>query len=153
MSSRPCSFLASPRFRSGLSVREVSTPLKWIHDQGGWSTAKLLLDTYGHYMPSESRGFADALSEAPDGTQTAPSQSAVLPSGSALRKFAGATASYGDPSEPTTPRSPIMHFTLPPPFLRNSLTSIVIGVTPRSRTCACNRSETPPGIKRNDSPP
>jgi hypothetical protein len=28
-----------------------------------------------------------------------------------------------------------MHFTDPPPFLRNSETSAVSGVTPRSRTC------------------
>jgi integrase len=41
------------------------TPLKWIQEQGGWTTAKLLLDTYGHYMPTESRGFADALSGDP----------------------------------------------------------------------------------------
>ncbi len=43
------------------------TPLKWIQEQGGWSTAKLLLDTYGHFMPSESRGFENALSAALDG--------------------------------------------------------------------------------------
>ena len=46
------------------------TPLNWILEQGGWTTAKLLLDTYGHFMPSESRGFSDALA-APDGAQTA----------------------------------------------------------------------------------
>ena len=44
-----------------------STPLKWIQEQGGWTTAKLLLDTYGHFMPSETQGFADALSAAPNG--------------------------------------------------------------------------------------
>ena len=33
-----------------------STPLKWIQQQGGWASAKLLLDTYGHFMPSESSG-------------------------------------------------------------------------------------------------
>jgi hypothetical protein len=43
------------------------TPLKRIQEQGSWTTAKLLLDTYGHFMPSESRGFADALSATPDG--------------------------------------------------------------------------------------
>jgi hypothetical protein len=42
------------------------TPLKWIQEQGGWTTAKVLLDTYGHFMPTESRGFADALAAAPD---------------------------------------------------------------------------------------
>ncbi len=47
------------------------TPLKWIQAQGGWTTAKLLLDTYGHFMPTESHGFADRIT-APDGPQTAP---------------------------------------------------------------------------------
>jgi len=47
------------------------TPLKWIQAQGGWTTAKMLLDTYGHFMPTESRGFADRIT-APDGPQTAP---------------------------------------------------------------------------------
>jgi integrase len=42
--------------------------LKWIQEQGGWASAKMLLDCYGHFMPSESRGYADALSAAPDGT-------------------------------------------------------------------------------------
>ncbi len=41
------------------------TNLKWIQAQGGWSSAKLLLDCYGHHMPTESNGLADALSTAP----------------------------------------------------------------------------------------
>jgi integrase len=129
------------------------TPLKWIQDQGGWSTAKLLLDTYGHYMPSESHGFADAISEAPNGTQTAPLDRDDDPPNPLQIDSSGVPVIYDEFSSPTTPRSPIMHFTLPPPFLRNSLTSIVIGVTPRSRTCDCKRSEIPAGIKRNDSSP
>jgi len=44
--------------------------LKWIQEMGGWSSAKMLLDVYGHYLPTESTGFADALT-APNGTQTA----------------------------------------------------------------------------------
>ena len=43
------------------------TPLKWIQDQGGWTTAKVLLDTYGHLMPTETRGFSDVLATAADG--------------------------------------------------------------------------------------
>ena len=27
---------------------------------GGWSSAKMLLDVYGHYMPNETHGYADA---------------------------------------------------------------------------------------------
>jgi hypothetical protein len=42
------------------------TPLKWIQEQGGCPTAKILLDTYGQFMPTESRGFANAIM-APDG--------------------------------------------------------------------------------------
>ena len=38
------------------------TPLKWIKAQGGRTTAKLLLDVYGHFLPSEYTGYADALS-------------------------------------------------------------------------------------------
>ena len=43
------------------------TNLKWIQEQGGWSSAKLLLDWYGHFMPTETKGYADALSTDPDG--------------------------------------------------------------------------------------
>ena len=42
------------------------TNLKWLQEMGGWSSAKMLLDVYGHFMPTETRGFADAL-VAPDG--------------------------------------------------------------------------------------
>jgi integrase len=44
------------------------TNLKWLQAQGGWASAKMLLDVYGHYLPTESRGFADALATAPNGT-------------------------------------------------------------------------------------
>jgi len=37
------------------------TPLKWIQEQGGWASAKMLLDVYGHFMPTEMGGFANAL--------------------------------------------------------------------------------------------
>ena len=50
------------------------TNLKWVQEAGGWSSAKMLLDVYGHFMPTESAGFADALSAAPDGTRTAPTR-------------------------------------------------------------------------------
>ncbi len=43
------------------------TNLKWLQAQGGWASAKILLDTYGHFMPTETFGYADALT-APDGT-------------------------------------------------------------------------------------
>jgi len=45
------------------------TPLKWIQAQGGWTIAKVLLDTYGHWPPTESRGFVDALTTAENAPQ------------------------------------------------------------------------------------
>ena len=38
------------------------TNLKWIQTMGGWASAKMLLDLYGHFLPTESTGYADALS-------------------------------------------------------------------------------------------
>ncbi len=48
------------------------TNLKWIQAQGGWTSAKLLLDTYGHFLPTETTGYADALSGGPGRPYTAP---------------------------------------------------------------------------------
>ena len=39
----------------------AGTPIKWIQERGGWTTAKVLLDVYGHFMPTDVRGFADAI--------------------------------------------------------------------------------------------
>jgi len=111
-----------------------STPLKWIQEQGGWTTAKLLLDTYGHFMPSETHGFADALSAAPNGPGTAPIVQAVEGTAGDCIETVDKSAGYEDVDSSVQPRSPIMHFTLPPPFFRNSDTSTVTGATPRSRT-------------------
>jgi len=36
-----------------------STNLKWLQAQGGWASAKVLLDWYGHFLPTESKGYAD----------------------------------------------------------------------------------------------
>jgi len=44
----------------------------WVQQAGGWTSAKVLLDVYGHFMPTETQGFADALTTAPDGPYTAP---------------------------------------------------------------------------------
>ncbi len=38
-----------------------NTPIEWVRAMGGWSSAKMLLDVYGHYMPREMRGFSDSL--------------------------------------------------------------------------------------------
>ena len=109
------------------------TPLKWIQERGGWTTAKVLLDTYGHFMPTESRGFADALAAASDGPSAAPRPGRVRDCGTIDPESPYASPGSDRSSTPTGPRSPIMHFTDPPPFLRNSETSTTSGVTPRSR--------------------
>ena len=46
---------------------------------GGWASAKLLLDLYGHFLPTESTGFADAIG-VPKRPYTAPKQRAVAAS-------------------------------------------------------------------------
>ena len=48
------------------------TNLKWVQARGGWASAKVLLDTYGHFLPSESSGFADVLSGGTARHQAAP---------------------------------------------------------------------------------
>ncbi len=50
------------------------TNLKWIQTMGGWASAKLLLDLYAHYLPTESTGYADALSDAPERPYAAPAR-------------------------------------------------------------------------------
>ncbi len=53
------------------------TNLKWIQAQGGWSSAKVLLDWYGHYLPTETFGYADALSDGAKRLYPAPAERAV----------------------------------------------------------------------------
>jgi integrase len=129
------------------------TPIKWIQAQGGWTTAKVLLDTYADYMPEETRGFADRLFTAENAPPAHPQRSAVLAGSDGNAELPDVPADSDDPDDATGPRSPIMHFTLPPPFFRNSLTSTTTGSTPRSRTCARSRSETPAGMTRCDESP
>ncbi len=37
------------------------TPIEWVRKMGGWTSAKMLLDVYGHFLPREMQGHADAL--------------------------------------------------------------------------------------------
>jgi hypothetical protein len=46
--------------------------LKWIQAQGGWARAKVLLDCYGHFLPTETNGYADALADGPARLQSSP---------------------------------------------------------------------------------
>ena len=39
---------------------------------GGWASAKLLLDLYGHFLPTETTGYADSLADTPKPPYTAP---------------------------------------------------------------------------------
>jgi len=78
------------------------TNLKWIQAQGGWASAKLLLDTYGHHLPSESTGYADALTDAPGQPYTAPSSAEAASSAARSRQPTG--ESEASPST-STPRN------------------------------------------------
>jgi integrase len=48
------------------------TNLKRVQAQGGWASAKMLLDRYGHYLPTETTSYADALTSGPGRPCTAP---------------------------------------------------------------------------------
>ncbi len=37
------------------------TPIEWVRKMGGWASAKMLLDVYGHYFPKEMKGYANSL--------------------------------------------------------------------------------------------
>ena len=104
--------------------------------QGGWTTAKILLDTYADYMPEETRGFADRLFTAENAPEAHPQQAAALAGPDPGAELLEVPENSYDDASSTGPRSPIMHFTLPPPFFRNSDTSTTTGFTPRSRTSA-----------------
>ena len=56
------------------------TNLKWIQAMGGWSSAKLLLDLYGHFLPTETTGYANALTKGgPGRPYTGPPTSQTRP--------------------------------------------------------------------------
>lgn len=56
------------------------TNLKWVQETGGWTSAKMLLDVYGHYMPTESAGYADAITTS-NGTTAARSPPSIKEGG------------------------------------------------------------------------
>ncbi len=45
----------------GYTILDLGRPIKWVQTHGGWSSAKLLLDTYGHFLPREMGGSEDVL--------------------------------------------------------------------------------------------
>jgi hypothetical protein len=85
------------------------TPHKWIQDQGGWTTAKLPLDTYGHFMPTESHGFADAPSTAANGPETARRGQGIIGASVTGNDYSLELDSCTDADSSGMPRSPIMH--------------------------------------------
>ena len=85
--------------------------LKWIQAMGGWASAKLLLDLYGHYLATESSGYADALSirstpvqYAPERPQTAPRNPVTVPGTHTRRKGQHARGETWRPGEDLNPR-------------------------------------------------
>ncbi len=77
------------------------TPLKWTQAQGGWRRSQMLDDVYGHFMPTETSGFANVLS-IPNGPQAAPLRGfcrAVNPRSSARAR--GERESGADERTPT----------------------------------------------------
>ena len=63
----------------------LGTNIKWLQNMGGWASAKLLLDLYGHFLPTESTGFADAIGGSKR-QYTAPKQRAVAASSRVIPK-------------------------------------------------------------------
>jgi integrase len=79
------------------------TNLKWIQAQGGWASAKVLLDWYGHHLPTEMTGYADALSNGPGRPQTAPRRKRSQISGRHRAKTPAATPPSLAPREGIEP--------------------------------------------------
>jgi len=36
----------------------AGTPVHWVQKQGGWASAKMLLDVYGHFVPKQGANYA-----------------------------------------------------------------------------------------------
>ncbi len=49
---------------------------KWVQAQGGWESASMLWDTYGHFLPDETTGYADALTNVSERHLAAPAVAA-----------------------------------------------------------------------------
>ena len=77
--------------------------LKWVQEMGGWASAKLLLDLYGHFLPMETTGFADALTGAPRRPYTAPLGSRTESSSRRVAKSRARTRGCVAPREGVEP--------------------------------------------------
>ena len=65
---------------------------------------------HGHFIPTEARGFADALAAASDGTPAAPRPESIAMPRTSVAETDGDSDPYEDSADSTGPRSPIMHF-------------------------------------------
>ena len=86
------------------------TPLKCIRAQGGWTTAKLLLDVYGHFLPTEYDRARRSHLSASGALNTHPGHGAagdIYGDGAVSHPLVAAISGYRSSS--TGPRSPIMH--------------------------------------------
>ncbi len=75
------------------AVRAFGTNLKWVQNMGGGSSAKLRINLYGHFLPTESMGFADAI----DGDKrhdTAPTRRDAVGRGVPKSKKAGRAVQF-----------------------------------------------------------
>jgi hypothetical protein len=74
-------------------------------EQGGWTTAKVLLDTHGHFMPSESRGYAD-VTGGEEGSEAAPEGAIVVGEAGRKGKLAEENSRFSDLRPPHRPQIP-----------------------------------------------
>ena len=117
------------------------TPLKWIQAQGGWTTAKLLLDVYGHFLPSEYTGYTDALSRPLSAPYTHPDRRS--PADGQGDGAASSTRGTGFRTSAFVHHPQIPdHALYRPAALLEELADVGgdRGVTPRSRTRSSRRS-------------
>jgi len=78
------------------------TNLLWVQQQGGWLSPHVLLTTYAHFVPSELRGFADALSTAPDGTRRHQATNSARVGAPRRTESRGSSPMSADGIEPST---------------------------------------------------
>ena len=79
--------------RSGQKKPMESRPASPCQREGGWTTATLLLDVYGHFLPTEYTGYADALSRPPNAPYTHPEP--LVPADTVDDDAASSTSSTG----------------------------------------------------------
>ncbi len=61
----------------------AGTPVHWVQKQGGWASAKMLLDVYGHFVPKQGANYAANLEPEPqpDATRAERASQPGVPAG------------------------------------------------------------------------